>query len=51
MNDLNGIQRFLQEINDHLQAGTTTDNRKAVAKLHRVALASTLTMAIRAASR
>jgi fructose 1,6-bisphosphatase len=31
------IQRFLQEINDHLKAGTMMDKRKAVAKLERIA--------------
>jgi hypothetical protein len=36
------IQRLLQEIVGHLKAGTTTDTRKAAAKLERIAaLAST----------
>ena len=46
------IQRLLQEIAGHLEAGTTTDKRKAVAKLERIAaLASTLALTIQAARR
>jgi len=43
------IQRLLQEIADHLESGTKTDTRNAVAKLERVAaLASALALTIRA---
>ena len=43
------IQRLLQEIVDHLKAGTKTDMRKAVTKLERMAtLASTLAFTIQA---
>ncbi len=46
------IQRLLEEIVGHLKAGTTTDTRKAVAKLQRIAaLASTLALTIQAARR
>jgi hypothetical protein len=46
------IKRLLQEIVVHLQAGTTADTRKAVAKLERIAaLASTLALTIQAARR
>jgi len=46
------IQRLLQEIAGHLEAGTTADTRKAVAKLERIAaLASTLALTIQAARR
>lgn len=46
------IQQLLQEIADHLNSGTTTDTRKAVTKLERIAaLASTLALTIRAARR
>jgi hypothetical protein len=46
------IQRLLKEIVDHLKAGTTMDQRKAVAKLERIgALASTLALTIRAGRR
>ena len=46
------IQRLLQEIAGHLKASTTTDTRKAVAKLQRIAgLASTLAFTIQAGRR
>ena len=46
------IQRLIKEIAGHLEAGTTTDTRKAVAKLERIAaLASTLALTIQAARR
>jgi hypothetical protein len=46
------IQRLLQEIVDHLKAGTPTDTRKAVTKSERIAaLASTLALTIQAARR
>ena len=46
------IRQLLQEIADHLTSGTTTDTRKAVTKLERIAaLASTLALTIRAARR
>jgi hypothetical protein len=46
------IHRLLQEIAGHLKAGTTTDMRKAVAKLERIAtLASTLALTIKATRR
>jgi len=49
---INEIQRLLQEIADHVKAGTTTDTRKAVTKLERIAaLASTLALTIQAARR
>jgi hypothetical protein len=46
------IERLLREIVVHLQAGTTADARKAVAKLERIAaLASTLALTIQATRR
>jgi len=46
------IQRLLSEIVDHLKAGTTTDTRKAVTKLERIAaLASTSALTLQAARR
>ena len=46
------IQRLLKEIVAHVTAGTTTDTRKAVTKLERMAaLASTLALTLRAARR
>jgi hypothetical protein len=46
------IQRLLQEIVGHVKAGTTTDTRKAVTKLERIAaLASTLAHTIQVARR
>jgi hypothetical protein len=46
------IQRLLQEIVDHLKAGTTTDTRKAVTKLERIAaLASTMALTLQTARR
>ena len=46
------IQRLLQEIVDHLKAGTTPDTRKAVTKLERIAaLASTVALTLQAARR
>jgi hypothetical protein len=46
------IQRLLQEIVDHLKAGTATDKRKAIAKLERITvLASTLALTIQGARR
>lgn len=46
------IQRLLQEIADHLKAGTTPDTRRAVTKLERItALASTLAFTLQAARR
>ena len=46
------IQRLVQEIANHLKAGTTTDTRKAIAKLGRIAaVASTLALTIQAARR
>ena len=44
------IQRFL-EIARHLEAGTTTDTRKVVAKLRIAALAPTLALTTQAARR
>ena len=41
------IQRLLQEIAEHLGAGTRTENRKAASKLERIsALASTSALTI-----
>ena len=46
------MQRLLKEVVGHLKAGTTTDTRKAVAKLQRIAgLASTLAFTIQAGRR
>ena len=46
------IQKLLQEIVGLLKAGTTTDTRKAVAKLERIAaVASTLALTIQTARR
>jgi len=46
------IHRLLQEIVGHLKVGTTTDMRKAVAKLERIAtLAATLALTIKATRR
>jgi hypothetical protein len=46
------IHRLLKEIVDHLKAGTTTETRKAAAKLERIAtLASTLALTIQATRR
>jgi len=46
------MHRLLQQIVDHLKAGTPTEMRKAVAKLDRIAtLASTLALTIQATRR
>ena len=46
------IQRLLEEIVGHLKAGTTTDTRKAIAALERIAaLASTLALTMQVARR
>jgi hypothetical protein len=46
------IKRLLQEVAEHLKAGTTADTRKAVAKLEQIAAqASTLALTIQAARR
>ena len=46
------IKRLLQEVVEHLKAGTTADTRKAVTKLERIATqASTLAQTIQAARR
>jgi hypothetical protein len=43
------MHRLLKEIVDHLKAGTTSETRKAVSKLERIAtLASTLALTIQA---
>jgi hypothetical protein len=36
------IQRLLQEIPAHLKSGTKTDTRKAVAKLERIAVVTSI---------
>jgi hypothetical protein len=52
MESLSDIQRLLQEIDGHLKAGTTTDIRKAVRKLERIAgLAATLAHTLQATHR
>jgi hypothetical protein len=46
------IQQLLQEIAGHVEAGTATATRKAVAKLERIAaLASTLALTLQTARR
>ena len=45
-------QRLIGEVAEHLRAGTSTDTRKAVAKLERIAeLASTLALTVKTARR
>ena len=47
---VNEIQRLLREAADHLKTGTSTDTRKAAAKLERIAaLASTLALTVKTA--
>jgi hypothetical protein len=46
------IQRLLQEIVGHVKVGTTSDTRKAVTKLERIAaVATTLALTLQAARR
>jgi hypothetical protein len=46
------IQRLLREIVGHVKAGTTSDTRKAVTKLERIAaVATTLALTLQAARR
>jgi hypothetical protein len=46
------IQRLLQEIVGHVKAGTTSDTRKAITKLERIAaVATTLALTLQAARR
>jgi hypothetical protein len=46
------IENLLQQVVVHLKAGTTTDARKAITKLERIAvLASTLALTIQVARR
>jgi hypothetical protein len=53
MNDsVSEIYRLLHQVVEHLKTGTTTDTRKAVTKLERIAmLASTLALTIKATRR
>ena len=49
---INEIKRLLHEIVEHVKTGTTSDTRKAVTKLERIAaLASTLALTLKAARR